>query len=515
MSDTPTQSDSRNFQRNFVDRSEIALQKIRDVVTGNTFHPLQDVELVSYEEVFIEFQAHSNLILHTERAERVIPNKPPGLKKINNKNELDTLSAKDIENITESEATLTALKTDLLKREDKGYFWDKQRVPLQADPLLFLREEPCLECRGAKQIECRDCKGRGHAKCPNCKAQGQPNCLQCKGRGEIQCLKCKTKGRKDCHNCRANGKINHVTQIKLFADTQFSYDRRDIPDVAVTILDRLRDKLFTKDHATFKISDDIAAKKKDHDAAMMTLTYDVKLPLGDAIFRVGDEDVPALLFGYKTALLDVPPFLERYMLAPFNLIRQAAQGQGNVMEKVRTAAHQTRLTNQAIIGVATKGVNVTERELKHEYSIALEPGFIHNLVRTTRAALNKLTMKPQIIGLTIGLIPALILTLLYIFVFNSGGINTAQPVRLLLDMVFLLICAFLPYICAQIMTRQTLIYTLGTHMKPHIKLPKLGMRGLWGPVIILTIFILLSASAYRANPLAAPEIYALFRGLIP
>ncbi len=501
-------------QQDFIDRSEVALQKVRDVVTGNIFHPLADVELLSYEEVFLEFRAQLHLKIHTERSEKFSATTPPGITKVNSSADLDTKVEKEIARVTTSEAPLTSLKEDILKREDDGYFWEKQRIPLPLDPLTYVREEPCQECRGQKFKECKDCGGRGHIRCAVCNGNNLKQCNACQGNGEKQCIKCNTKGKRECHKCRGVGRVNHLTLVKLYADTTFSYDQEEIPEVARPVIERLREKLLTKEHATYVLSDDIKQKKKEHADHFLTLNYDVKLPLGDAIFRVGEETVPALLFGYKTALLDVPPFLERYMLTPFNEIREAAMGQGDLQAKMRTAAYQTRLTNEAIIGVATKGASVTERKLKHDYSIALEPEFIHNLIKYTHIALNKMMRTPQMVGLAMGLIPSFILTLLYVFVLNGGGTNTAEPLRLVFDVLFLMISCFLPYFCAQIMSRQSLIYALGNGVKNDIRLPNLGTFGYLGPALAVLFFLLFSTLAYNSNPNEAPEIYAIFRNLL-
>lgn len=499
----------------FVDRSEIALQKIRDVVTGNLFHPLMDVELISYEEVFLEFEARLELKLHAERTEKFTATTPPGVLKVNNKAELDKKAEKEVESVIKAEAPLNNLKEEIYKREDKGYFWDGERIPLPLDPLIFLREEPCQECRGQKYKECKDCGGRGHVRCSTCGGNNPKQCNSCKGKGEKQCVKCATKGKRECHQCRAVGRVNHLTMVKLFAETHFSYDKENVPEVAIPIIERLAAKLLTKGHAMYALSDDIKAKNKESSESFVTFTYEIKLPLGDAIFRVGDEKVPALLFGYKCALLDVPPFLERYMLTPFNEIREAAMGQGNLPAKIRAATFQTRLTNEAVIGVATAGAATTERRLKHDYSIALEPEFIHNLIRATRVALNKMMMKPQMVGMSFGLIPTFILTLIYVFVLSGNGTDEIEPARLISDVIFLLISCFIPYFFAQIMSRQSLIYALGHRVKRDIRLPKLGIRGYLGPIVALFFFLLFSTLAYNDLPASAPELYTIFRDLLP
>lgn len=499
----------------FVDRSEVAIQKIRDVVKGNIFHPLEDVELISYEEVILEFEAENRFILHTDRVERVTPKTPPGVKKVNSKTDLDTVAEKDVENISTQETPLTELKAEILKREDRGYFLDNERIPLALDPLAFLREEPCQLCRGQRYIECNHCQGRGYKKCHGCQGKGLKNCNTCKGRGEIQCVKCQTKGKRECHNCRAFGKVNYLTLVRLSADSNFSYDKESVPEVIINVLERIREKLITKGHSMYAIGDDIKAKEKDNADSILTLKYHVRLPLADAVFRVGKEYVPALVFGYKTALLDVPPFLERYILKPFSLIQEAAKGQGNVAGKMRAAAYQTRLTNETIMGVATIGAAATERKLRNKYSIALEPAFIRNLVKSTRAALNKLTTKPQFIGLAVGLIPSFILTMIYVSLICSNTTDLVQPVRLVMDAVFLLFSTFFPYFCAQVMSRQALIYALGHGVRHRIKLPKLGMRGLWGPIIAICLFLYFSETVYQNNPIAAPEIFSVLRNLIP
>jgi hypothetical protein len=501
--------------RDFVDRSEIALQKIRDVVDGNLLHPLEDVELLSYEEVFLEFQAHNRFTPHRVRAEKIISRIPPGVQKVRGKTELDTVSEKEMYTALRSQTPLNELKAQLLKRDDKGYFLDKERLPIVINPLMYLREEPCNECRGQKLINCVDCEGRGYRPCQNCRGQqGNKGCNICKGRGEVQCIKCQTKGKKKCHNCRAFGYVNHLTQIKLYADSNFSYEKDEVPVIAIGVLDRLREKLITKEHAAVSISDDIKASEKDFSDSIMTLTYDVRLPLGDAMFRIGDEKIPALIFGYKVALLDVPPFLERYMLKPYNLLEEAAKGHGNISGKIRTAAYQTKLTNETVLGVASRGAGPTERALKHKYSVALEPLFIHNLVRSARLALDKLIVKPQMVGMVIGLVPSILLILLYIFVMSSGGVDTHQKLRFVLDAIIMLFAVFLPYLGAQILSRQSLIYALGHRVKKKLRLPNLGWRGILGPGFAFLAFIYFSELAFSTNPFGAPQSFAVIREML-
>ncbi len=498
--------------RDFVDRSEIALQKIRDVVQGNLLHPLADVELLSYEEIILEFQAHNRFTPHIQRAEKIINTTPPGIKKVRGKTELDTLSGKDTASALAQATPLEALRAEVLKRADKGFFWHQERTAMPLEPLMYLREEPCNECRGQKYVNCVDCGGRGYVPCQNCRGNaGNSSCNLCKGRGEVQCRKCQTKGKTKCHNCQAFGVVNHLTQIKLYADSNFSYERDNIPEVVIRILERLREKLITKEHAAITISDDIKASEKDSADSILTLTYDVKLPLGDAVFRIGDEQIPALVFGYNVALLDVPPFLERYMLKPYSLLKEAAEGQGSIAGKIRTAAYQTRLTNETVMGVAGQGAARTEKRLRHKYSVALEPLFINNLVRATRTGLNRLITKPQMIGLFIGLIPAALLILLYIFGTGSGGAGTHQKLRFIFDAVILLISAFLPYFGAQILSRQAMIYALGHRAKKVLRLPSLGWRGFLGPGFVLLLFLYLSDLASKSDPVSAPQSFVMLR----
>jgi hypothetical protein len=58
-----------------------------------------------------------------------------------------------------------------------------------------------------------------------------------------------------------------------------------------------------------------------------------------------------------------------------------------------------------------------------------------------------------------------------------------------------------------------MIYALGEGIKDKIRLPKLGIQGLWGPGIAVFLFLLFAESAYRAEPLSAPQFYSFFRSL--
>ncbi|MCB9964856.1 MAG: hypothetical protein H6855_02095 [Rhodospirillales bacterium] len=516
---TPAPASPEDFTlaTDFVDRAETAVQKIRDVVRGNGFHPLEDVELLSYEEIEVLFEAENEFHLHTEQGEKLITSLPGSVQKVKTEADLKVLSSKDLDQVTAQPATLDALKAQILKREDRGFFWDRQRMGLPVEPLHYVREEPCQTCRGHKTIECVECHGKGWVRCPTCHGQksGPAACTQCRGKGDISCVKCQNKGKRDCSKCKGLGNLNYLTQIKLSVDSAFSCQMHQIPEIARPIIERLKEKLITRGHAQVEISDDIDVKKKNPSGAVLTLHYDTRLPLGDLQVRIGEETVSALVFGNKTALLDVPPFLERYILGPLNLLREAAMGQGHIARKIRAATYQTRLTHDAVMGVLQAGAAKTEKKLRHDYSIALEPQFINSLIKAARGALDRLMIRPQIYGLGLGLIPAFIFTLLYIFGMASGGTGTPQPLRLLFDLICLGCVVFLPYLGAQLMSRQALIDALGETARHHLKLPKLGRQGLWGPAIAGLLFLLFSEIAFRENPQTAPQIYSVIRSLLP
>lgn len=522
-------------------RADVALRKIRAVVAGNGPDPRRNVSLVSYEEEILTFKAQTLFQPEVDMSSKVVPVVPPGALKMASLQEAEQRAKATAGQILQEPDVLSKLRQALEERPDKGLFCDRHVIPLDVTPALYTYDQPCPTCRGMKQSACRTCHGKGrvacveckgqrHKTCPecrgakttlaaggqslchNCQGQGKIQCLRCKGHGETHCIKCASSGKTNCVPCKASGQIHHLMTVKPDIRARFDYDKAKLPESAQKYIDQLGGKAIEQGHARMEAVTNVAARPPadGQPYSMLTMDYDISLPYGPLRFNVGAQEFGAHLFGYRSALVDMPPFLEQYLLGPLNLLNETAQGKGDPSRNLRDVMATTRAGRECVEGVVSIGARKTAEGLQQRYGLGLETQFIRKFVQTARAAVDRATIKPRLLGSIIGIGISVLFFLIYTFAL-SGLTGAPFPIRLISDLLAVIIGVSLPYLISQMMTRQSLMQLLGEPFNSPLRLASVGHKDLAGPIVAGIIFLLMCEFSFRMNPYAAPALYGLFR----
>jgi hypothetical protein len=412
-----------------------ALKRIQGLVKGNGVKA-EDVKLESCEAVVYPFGARTFVRLAPKYGVRI----EPGLNKTAELIATQEAFKTALNNTVTQTRTLPEkrqiISDFLFKRSDKGFGIKDQKTGFHALAQDFVMHEGCAICARKGKIGCQKCGGDGRIACPLCQSRKEITCPQCRGTGKvahgnshrpcerchhtgrilctncsgngyIKCPTCAAKGTLQCEKCAGTGWLSHLAHVEMEAHLHFDFDRQAVPLEVTRMIDAFGSRLVEKGDIEVVLSsaattpDDI--RRLSEPADMIFVDYDAKTPYGPIRFRIKDRVIPATLFGYQGRLIEAPAFLDDLTRKGQQVLAEAANGQGDIADKIRRAA-KYRLLCDVIIQAAGKTRQRKAIEvLTMRYSTGISSDRLLALLLQADKALKIITRKPRRYGLALGL----------------------------------------------------------------------------------------------------------------
>ena len=358
--------------------------------------------------------------------------------------------------------------------------------------------EQCNQCHGRTMVPCTLCRGSGHVTgqggkpqpCSRCHGQRQMPCQMCQRTGKIPCRQCRGQGFGQCTSCSGTGCFTHVLHMTPQMATHFEYDRTITPPDILTLLDQNALALMQGGYIK------VASSPAQTEPHILAVSYNITFPFGDIVFAVGKRELTGKLFGYKTRLLNIPPFLEKLLTPAMRDLEHAAAGRGSVAGKIRKATRY-RAAGIALLGAGTQTVRATTDVLMKKFPIGLSRGAAEKMAKLSDAAVAHITRKPRYAGLVIGLV--LVAALYAFYYLGTGrailaGYIPDPKFDMVIDLAIILIGGTLTTLCIRLAGMNAMRTALG-HLvqgKDRKKLiPKARGSGWWGYAGGLALYLIM------------------------
>ncbi len=414
---------------------ERALKRIQGIIKGNGV-PVEEVKLEDCQAQVYPFAARTFVKLAPVYGIRI----EPGMNKIA---ELSTgLEAfnRDLANTVVDARTVPERRQSivnfLFERPDKGFGIKDQKVKFHKLTRDLVMHEGCITCskqgrvkcqkcgadgmitcnlcHGRNQIICPQCRstgrvvhGNSHRSCDRCDGDGKIACTRCNGRGQMKCSICAASGSLQCEKCAGTGWLSHLAHVEMEAQMHFDFERHVLPIEVTRMIDAFGSRLVEKGdievvlRPTALTPEEIQKTEEPPDT--LFIDYHGKAPYGPIQFRIRERIIPAILFGYHGKLIEAPSFLDDITKKGQQVLGEAANGVGNVADKVRRAA-KYRMLCDVIIQAAGKARQRQALDiLATRYPTGIARERLLALLLQADLALKAITRKPRIFGLLGGL----------------------------------------------------------------------------------------------------------------
>jgi len=434
-------------EKTHIDSDELAhhaLKRLKAACKGNGVKS-ESIGLGQHSIDIISFEAQTVLKPKPE----IKTEKQPGTGKtpaMGSAQEVDSAIKTMLQTLGKDPGVAKQMTQALLDRPDKGFFLDSQTIPIQGLKQDFSYFENCSTCSGNKHVRCQKCQGRGHELCPKCHGKGLIPCLECHGSGflkgpdgqkkpcfrcsgqrqmpcdlcrqsgEIACRVCKNTKQMTCQTCKGTGGQTVTTHVSINVETDFSYQRDQLPKPLIQHLEEKQNLLVKKGELKVEGS-------KESDEQNIKIVYEASCPYGDIHFTVKDKPVTAQLFGYKGALINTSPFLDIFLKPGIKYLEAAASANGSVSENMRNAAKYRAIAYALLMSVKNSEKGVL-KALRSKFPIGISDSLMQETASASKKAFNNITKKPKWIGLALGIICACIINGLYFLIPLRQGIET-------------------------------------------------------------------------------------------
>lgn len=422
----------------------------------------------------------------------------------------------------------------LLSRPDQGFGLSRQSVPLDFLKREYTWHEACQTCRGTAQSPCQKCQGRrletcikctgrGLMPCPMCRATGllQGNkCTRCLGQRYVPCDQCQRSGMMKCRMCNATGVMkcttcagqgwkSHVLSLMAQAMTYFEYDAKSLPKAAADTIETQAPILA----AQKKIK--ILGRMADDKENVLGASYEVDFPFGEMVFQLGKKEAKANLFGYGGDLVEFPYLLDKMLGPSVQELEEAANDIGSVADKIQKAT-RFRLIAQAFLIASKTSAKKTVAQLMKTYDIGLSIGMAEKLAILADRTTSRITKKPRIYGLILGLLIVSGLDAgFYLMPVRAklAGFLPNPKFDFVLDIIPVVLGGFITMMAIQFMGAKAIRKALG-HLtqagQKNTLVPKAAETGIWGwaCTVIVTLGMMEIAAHINAS---APYWYEIFR----
>ncbi len=380
--------------------------------------------------------------------------------------------------------------------------------------------EVCSQCLGKTMIPCPLCRGAGlvtgqngkSQPCSRCHGQRQIACPLCQRTGKVTCRQCRGSSFAQCTTCSGSGHFTQVIHMIPQIVTHYDYARADGPTDVLPLLDASANDLMQKGHIK------ISANPAQGDPNILAVEYDITFPHGGIVFMVGKQEIKGRLFGFKSRLLNLPPFLEKIIAPGIKDIESAASGQGSVAGKIKRASRY-RILGYALLSAGQNTIKATTDMLMQKFPLGITKKTAEHIAKLSDSAVANITRKPRYIGLVIGLV---MVSALYAFYYLGGGRNIISSyiptptLDIAMDIFIILLGGTLTTVCIQLSAANAMRTALGHLVSPATRrtlIPKTRGSGWWGylgGVIIYSIMIELTLHVTNAM---TPGWYVALRGM--
>lgn len=526
--------------------AEPALERVRTAIRGNGVKP-ESVTANKVEGQLAEYDAEISLILRTRTMEKILPGKkttgekvqgPQGVRDAVEKERLKVLSSKD---------TVVKIRNIITERKDKGFGIRNEVMKLPFLTKEYIHHQACRPCGAQGKIKCPRCHGKGHEVCPRCHGQamemctqcrgaqlvymgnGQQTCPKCNGQGRTPCLTChqtrkiicnicKAHGSTQCQNCSGQGWQSYVTTAEIDVVGTYSFTRDHLPEALLKTIEARAKEI--PGHANIAVIPPPAVPAIPDDTQKpdeILMHYKVSLPYAkiEVSFGKGDAKAFAFLLGKQAEITDISNFLEPLLRRGMNALQEAAEGRGNVAEKISRAG-QYRTIRQAIFAAAKYSNAKATGLLLKNTPIGLGEKTATALVENADRALKKITAQPRRNGVITGIILAAALYLIYMLTPLRDIIIASTPdtrIHIAIDGAAMAAGMMISVFTIQIFGSRAIKKALKKILPPDQKntiVSKAGNSGLWSALLCFFMFLLAAEASVQLS-MHAPDWYTVIR----
>lgn len=542
-SDTNISQDQPDTEAGVPDAlTDKAVELLRQAVRGNGLQT-SAVTLKHFNGRILAFEARNSFTITHEISEKYIAGRQQGTilgSEEDLRREIEQETQKTAHDDAIIAQTIEALKT----RKDLGFAIDGHTLPLPQTPHNYVVHQQCPACHANGRMPCLKCKGQGHEVCTRCHGQKEMLCRQCRGtrtlntqQGPIQCKFCQGRGRTVCDLCRRQGRIacktchstgqcpckdcngsgwrSLVAALKFKVAGHFSYQNGSLPKDVPPLIDSLGPELVTEGHAKADIVTDkerLKAAAEEGQKNEYAILYDVRLPWGDIDFTIRRTTISGKLFGYRPALVQMGPVLEKILAKGLRLLDDAAANRGDASRKLQDALRY-RAISEAVLATAMHPPRKALSLMRERYPFGIQNTTLKNMLQMAGRALQNTTRRPRLYGLGIGLgLTALLYGLYYIgplrdMIRPHTGAPAAQAA---IDFFLVLLGGTITTASIQLTAARALRRSLRAIKSKAARkklVPKAGQSALWGYLGGLILYFTMINAAIMTGA-AAPAWYA-------
>ena len=221
----------------------------------------------------------------------------------------------------------------------------------------------------------------------------------------MKCPICAAKGTLQCEKCAGTGWLSQLAHIQMEAHLHFDFDRQALPIEVTRMIDAFGSRLVEKGDIEVALNP-LATSPEDirrlaEPADMIFIDYNAKVPYGPIRFRIKDRVIPAILFGYQGRLIEAPAFLDDLTRKGQQALAEAADGKGDIAEKIHRAAKYRLLCDIIIQAAGRTRQRKAIEILTARYPTGIGADRLLTLLLQAEKALKFITRKPRRAGLAL------------------------------------------------------------------------------------------------------------------
>ncbi len=512
-----------------LDIAEVACKHISKLVTGNGVLTT-DVKVINKEQDM--FALDVNLITNLRDVvseKKIVGNKGAGEECSSKEDMQQKVMAVKAECI-ESHETLLLLEKTLKEMPFSGW-GKKQKIVLKELSKDYIYTEQCQQCKGSKKSQCSKCHGKGNIACFNCKGFGLMECLYCNGMGQLpdgkggqkECHKCYGKrkakctecqGKKymicdlcrgskyiPCKNCAQTGYLSVQTHVEFSALTEILIDESSLPTPVLKLYEAVSAENLAKDqHAKVTLmrpanQEEAENKENNEQVERKNLYYKLEMPIAKAEFSIGEKRYQSDIVGYQSYLSGIDDFLDPLVKPGIKALQKMSQGPMAQKALIDTALRY-RLIKQVFsrIGKMTNGRIF--KFIKSEYPNGLSDKYAKAVIQYSNKAISKITEKPRMIAMGIGITMALAVFGAWFFVPLRKVISSMQEQQqMLADFSLMAVISYVAYYIIRLFAGKALeqfMMEQKQNTKNKQALPPAGNEGIYTVFASIVIFIALA-----------------------
>jgi hypothetical protein len=524
-----------------------ALDQIRAAARGNGIKP-DAITVKRLKGEIAEFDAETSLILRTRTMEKIIAGKKTGGEKVDSPQGVRESIEKERMRILSSADITNKIKDAVLTRKDKGFGTRNEVIKLPFLTKEYIHHQACRTCGAQGQIKCQRCFGKGFEVCPRCNGQSMEVCGQCRGAQlifngnekipcpkcngqgrtpctmcnqtrKIPCNVCRTKGATQCQNCNGLAWHSYITTAEIDVVGTFEYDQEKVPQrLHQTMETRARDIPLYAEVTSIPVMTQ-AQQEGEQKTDEIPLKYHVRLAYAEAEFGLGPAgNVSAFLLGKQAEIADIPAFLETLLRRGMATLQEAAEGRGDVADKIQRAG-QYRTIRQAIIAAAKYSKGKAVKLLAKNTPLGLTENSMKTLIMNSDRALQSITAKPRRNGVICG---ALLAAFMYLAYFTlglramAGDVVANEMILVGIDGAIVAVGMMIGIFTIQIFGASAIKKAIGKLLPPDQKntiMAKAGHSGLWSALLCVGFFLIATEVSFQLGT-STPEWYGAARTFI-